>query len=399
MRGMSFILTLLAIEFLDELIFGTREAAWPFIRSDLNLTYLQVGYLLSVPSVVGNLVEAVIGILGDTWRRRILILGGGLVFGLALVLTATSRGFWPLLVSFVLFYPASGAFVSLSQAALMDADPDRHEQNMARWTFAGSVGIVIGPLILVGVSSLGGSWRFLFFGFSGLAFGAVFLARKQLSLKRGEYPRRRRSPAGQTSDFKLGIRNAFHALQRKEVLRWLSLLEAANLTLDVLHGYLALYLVDIAGLGPVQAGLAVAVWTGFGLLGDFLLIPLLEKVSGLFYLRVTAFLVLILFPIFLLIPVPAGKPVLIGLLGFLNAGWYAIPKGQLYTAMPNQSGTVMTVGNVFNLIGGMVPFAIGAAAQIFGLQIAMWLILLGPIALVFGLPKRTSAEEPGGSQR
>jgi len=394
MRGLSFILTLLVIEFLDELIFGTREAAWPFIRSDLNLTYLQVGMLLSVPSVVGNLVEAVIGILGDTWRRRILILTGGLVFGLALVLTATSRGFWPLLVSFVLFYPASGAFVSLSQAALMDAEPDRHEQNMARWTFAGSVGIVIGPLILGGVSSLGGSWRLLFWVFGGLAFGAVLLARKQPSFRQSERRVRLRPPAENPSDFKLGIQKAFQALRRKEVLRWLSLLEAANLTLDVLHGYLALYLVDIAGLGPVQAGLAVAVWTGFGLLGDFLLIPLLEKVSGLFYLRGSACLVMVLFPIFLLIPVPAGKLVLIGLLGFLNAGWYAIPKGQLYSAMPNQSGTVMTVGNVFNLIGGMIPFAIGAAAQRYGLQIAMWLILLGPIALIFGIPQKLSMDKP-----
>lgn len=47
-----------------------------------------------------------------------------------------------------MFYPASGAFVNLSQAILMDIEPGRHAQNMACWTFAGLVGIVLGPLLM-----------------------------------------------------------------------------------------------------------------------------------------------------------------------------------------------------------------------------------------------------------
>jgi FSR family fosmidomycin resistance protein-like MFS transporter len=53
--------------------------------------------------------------------------------------------------------------------------------------------------------------------------------------------------------------------------------ELANLSLNVLHGYLALYFEDVAGLTPSQTLIVVAIWTGFGLLGDLLLIPLLEK--------------------------------------------------------------------------------------------------------------------------
>jgi FSR family fosmidomycin resistance protein-like MFS transporter len=126
-----FAVTLLAIEFLDEFVFGIREAAWPLIRTDLGLGYAQIGLLLSVPSVVSDLVEPVLGILGDVWRRHLVVLGGG-VFALALLLTALSRGFPALLTVFILLYPASGAFVTLSQATLMDADASRHEQNMAR---------------------------------------------------------------------------------------------------------------------------------------------------------------------------------------------------------------------------------------------------------------------------
>jgi FSR family fosmidomycin resistance protein-like MFS transporter len=132
-RRTAFIaVTLLLIEFLDEFVFGAGEAAWPLIRTDLGLSYAQVGLLLGLPIVVGNMIEPVIGILGDVWKRRTLVLGGGIVFALALALTALSHSFLVLLFSFILFYPASGAFVSLSQADLMGMGPDRHEQNIAR---------------------------------------------------------------------------------------------------------------------------------------------------------------------------------------------------------------------------------------------------------------------------
>jgi len=128
----------LLTEFLDELIFGLGETAWPLLRDDLHLTYTQIGLLVSLPGIIAAFIEPFLGILGDVWKRRTLILGGGIFFTISLALTALSHSFWPLLISFILFYPSSGAFVSLSQASLMDSAPDRHEQNMARWTFAGS---------------------------------------------------------------------------------------------------------------------------------------------------------------------------------------------------------------------------------------------------------------------
>jgi FSR family fosmidomycin resistance protein-like MFS transporter len=91
-----------------------------------------------------------------------LILGGGIAFAFALLLISLSHHFFWLLAAFVLFYPASGSFVSLSQATLMDIEPTRHEQNMARWTLAGSVGNVLGPLALAGAIALNQSWRVCF---------------------------------------------------------------------------------------------------------------------------------------------------------------------------------------------------------------------------------------------
>lgn len=372
-----FTLVLLAIEFLDEFVYGAREAAWPLIRDELAFNYIQVGLLLSLPDVVGNLIESVLGILADLGRRRVLALGGGLFFSLALLLTGISRSFLLLLFSFILFYPASGAFVSLSQAALMDLVPERREHNMARWALAGSLGVVLGPVALAGAAALGLGWRGLFLGFAGLALALLAITwRHSHSYSHN---------GTKEADFKAGMREALRALKRREVLRWLILLEFSDLMLDVLLGFLALYFADVVGVTWAQASVAVAVWTGVGLLGDLLLIPLLERVSGLRYLRWSAAAESILFPVFLLIPQTWAKFGFLGLLGFFNAGWYSILKAQLYAAMPGQSGAVMTVGNLFGWLGRLLPLVLGLAAEQLGLGVAMWLLLLGPIALLLGL--------------
>jgi FSR family fosmidomycin resistance protein-like MFS transporter len=376
-----FVLALLAIELLDELVFGVREAAWPLIRNDLGLSYAQVGLLLAIPDLIASFIEPFIGILGDVWKRRVIILGGGVCFAAAVLLTGISQDFALLMASFIVFYPSSGAFVSLSQAALMDFDPARHEQNMARWTLAGSLGVVGGPLVLGAAVGLGGGWRDVFLLMAALTVGLLLVAR------RFPFPNGHMEGEGQAS-FLQGVKDALLALRRREVMRWLLLLEFSDLMLDVLLGYLALYFVDVVGVSEIEAGAAVALWTGVGLVGDLLLIPLLERVSGVAYLRISAALELALFPTFLLVENPILKLAALALMGFFNAGWYAILQGRLYSAMPGQSGSVMAVGTVFGLVGSLIPLGIGLLAEQISLGAAMWVLLLGPLALLLGLPRR-----------
>ena len=158
------ILTFLAIEFLDELVDGVGSAAWPLVRTDLDLTYVHIGLLLSLPGIVSSFVEPFIGILGDVGYRRILVIGGGVAFAAALGLISVSQGFVVLLIAWMVYYPASGAFVSLSQASLMDSAPSRREQNMVRWEFVGWVGYALGPLALMAAIAVGMGWRGAFFG-------------------------------------------------------------------------------------------------------------------------------------------------------------------------------------------------------------------------------------------
>ncbi|MGQ0603819.1 MAG: MFS transporter, partial [Anaerolineales bacterium] len=174
-RLTAFALILLVIEFLDEFVFGLEQAAWPLIRDELQLSYTQIGLLFSLPGLVGSVIEPLLGVLADTRWRRALVLGGGVGFALACLATGLAPNFIVLLLAFMLFNPSSGAFVTLSQATLMDTDPQRHEQLMARWTFAGSAGVVAGPLLLGVAVWAGYGWREGFIILAALAVGLTAL--------------------------------------------------------------------------------------------------------------------------------------------------------------------------------------------------------------------------------
>ena len=373
----------LLIEFVDELVFGVGETAWPLIRSDLHLTYTQIGLLLSLPGILGAFVEPFIGILGDVWKRRLLIVTGGILFTASLAFTSLSTTFYFLLFSFILFFPSSGAFVSLAQANLMDSNPARHEQNMARWTFAGSLGVLAGPLLLGLFVYFGLGWRGTYAALASFSTLCLLAAFRHL-------------PPEKLSALPLlsvqvvfdGFRAALSALKRQDVLRWLILLEFADLMMDVLFSYLALYFVDVAGATEAQAGVAVTVWLAMGLITDFLFIPFIDRQKdSLRFLRTTALFELFAFAVFLLVPGFVPKLVIVIVVNLFNTGWYPILQGRLYSSLPGQSASVMTIGSVTAPIAKFFPFLIGFLADQFGLQTAMWILILGPIALFIGLPR------------
>lgn len=383
----------LIIEFLDELVFGVGEIAWPLIRDDLNLTYTQIGLLLSLPGIIAAFIEPFIGVLGDVWRRRALIIMGGFLFTLSLFMTSGSYSFFFLLYSFIIFNPSSGAFVNLSQANLMDSDPSRHEQNMARWTFAGSIGVLTGPLLLGLFVYLGLGWRGTYAALASLSTLCLLAAFRFL-------------PADSVSSLSFpslrvvfdGFRAAFSALKRKEVWRWLLLLQFADLVMDVFLSYMALYFVDVGRVTETQAGIAVTIWLILGMIMDFAFIPFIDRQpNSVKYLRITAVLEVFAFAAFLLLPGLIPKIVAIIFVNFFNTGWYPILQGRLYSNLSGQSASIMAIGAVTTPIAKFFPLAIGFLADRFGLQSAMWILILGPIALLIGLP-RNDNQSPVSAQ-
>jgi FSR family fosmidomycin resistance protein-like MFS transporter len=335
-----------------------------------------------MPAIVALAIEPVVGVLADQGRRRTLLLGGAAAFGLAVALIGAASGFWLLLLALLVAYPASGAFVGLAQTVLVDLSPDGQDRAMARWTLAGSIGVTIAPLGLAALLLAGGGWRA---GFVLLALGTLVAL-----------PLARRLPAaaadedGEEGGVLAGLRAAAGALRRREVRRWLTLLQLTNLLLDVLHGYLALYLVDVIGLSIRDAALAVSLWSAAGLAGDALLVVALRRVNGLTLLRASAGLIAVAYPAFLLAPSNGLRLVLLAVLGLATAGWYAVPQARLYAALPGRSGSAMALGTVGDAAGQLFPLVIGAVAAAAGLGAALWIPLVAPLALLLWLPRRSA---------
>ena len=262
--------------------------------------------------------------------RRLLVAGGGVAFAAALGLMSVSQGFIVLLIAWTVFFPASGGFVSLSQASLMDYDPARREQNMVRWEFTGWVAYALGPLALTGAIAVGLGWRMAFLTMAVMTIPAI-VAVSRMRLAPGRSESEPRSPS-----FAEGVRTAVKALKRFRVVKWLALLQASDLMLDIFLGFLALYMVDVAGISESRAALTLSVWLGAGIIGNLLLIPLLERIRGLTYLRFSVVAVLALYPAFLIASSFEIKLIAVGLLGFASAGWYSILQGQAYSSLPGK---------------------------------------------------------------
>jgi MFS transporter, FSR family, fosmidomycin resistance protein len=180
-------------------------------------------------------------------------------------------------------------------------------------------------------------------------------------------------------------RDALAALREAGVARCLVLLQVCDLLLDVLTGFVALYLVDVGRATPAQAALGVAVRLGAGLAGDAALVWALERVGAVRLLRASAVAAALLYPAFLIAPGIAAKLVLLGCVSAVTAPWYPVLQAELYQRLPGRSGVAVSLSSAASLVGGAGPLAVGFLAQRFGLGWALAGLALVPPVLLVGL--------------
>jgi FSR family fosmidomycin resistance protein-like MFS transporter len=379
LRGTLLVVAVLyGVELLDEFIYGLFGATLPTIKTELALTYTQVGLLFTLPGLIGVMGEPFIGLLGDTRHRRALVLGGIMATAIGLTLIAGAQQYVPLLLAQCIMYVASGAYVNLSQATLIDRDSRRAEHTMARWVAMGAIGVTISPLLITLVLSAEGSWRVVYLG-TALAAGsfAVLLFKQRFDGHAGA--------EDEVGSLKQLGRSLLAALRSRTLIKWVILAELADFMLDKLLEVTGLYFHDVAGVSLPAASAAVTLATIAGLIGNFALVPLLEKVNGVRVLRVSAFIALIAYVALLMIPIVWVKYALIAVINLSTAGWFAVLRAKCYEVLPGQSGVVVAVTSLANISSLFVPLLLGGIADAFGLQMAMWVLIIGPIALIWGV--------------
>jgi len=265
----------------------------------------------------------------------------------------------------------------------MDADPGRQSQLMARWDMAGWAGAVAGPLLLAGVLAAGGRWRdgyLVLAAVSGLAWLGMLRCQGLAGACAGAGADADAEHGAGGRDVGVGVRDVLAAARRWSVLRWLVLLEVANWLVDVLTGFVAVYLVVVVHASPLVAAVAIALRMGAGLAGDALLIVALKRASDAVVLRGTAVAALLLYPGFLLVPGLAAKLVTLVLLSMATATWYPLLLARLYGTVP--SSVAVTLSSAASMAGGVGPLAVGIAAGVLGLPWALAGLAVVPLVLV-----------------
>ncbi len=394
---------------------GTKGAALPLIRADLHLSYPQLGLLIAAPLLAGGLLELPLGLVAGYGRRRNrLVLTGGLVLAASLLVVAFATSFPVLLAGLIVFFPASGAFVGLTQSALMDVDASGHQQRMAAWNLAGSAGAVGGPLLLAAVLTVGGTWRWAYLLLAGLAVVALAVAA-------ASGPARLTGNEAATSDAtsdatsggadatsdaggvggagagggdagdedqrSVGIKEALRAVLDRDLVRWMILLQVIDLLLDVLTGYVGVYLVDVARVSPAEAAIAVAVRLGGMLAGDALFVPISRRVSGQAAITATAIAAGLLYPGFLLLPSLLAKVAALAVLSVVTACWYPVAQAGLYRSLPGRSGVAVFWSSAAGLIGAVGPLLVGLIAARVGLSLALGLLAVTPVVVLAVVPR------------
>lgn len=365
---------MLGVEFINEWFSNLLAAVLPAVKTALGLNYVQVSLLFTLLEGTDVISDAIFGVLGDIWSRRVLITSGTVAAGLGLLLMGTAPSYLLLLSGVVLYGLAGGPFVGLSQASLVDAYPGRHEHMMAWWTIIGDIGFLVTPLMVAAAYAFGIDWRPLF-----LVGGSLFIV-YAFFLAGLRFPHLT-TPAGEKeSEGEGSIATSWTALKTAALdpalLRWAFILPLLEVPLN---GFVVLYFHDVAGLSNVAASSTLLIVIISALVGRAILPWLLRYMAGIHLLKLSIWIGVMSFGAFLLVPALLGKFPTLALFSFVNASWYPLAQAQAYATQPGKSGVVLSVTSLISPITSFLPLLVGVVAMWTGLGWGLAVLLVGPV--------------------
>lgn len=234
----------------------------PFLLKELNLSYSQAGFLITIRVVANLAVNIPAGILVDLIGQRALLMALALIFtGIPYFLVGISHSFFwvALFMAFVgvgnyLWHPAA-------ISTLSEKFPDRRGFAIAIHAVGPNIGESIAPL-LVGVLLLFLSWRNVLF--VNLIPGIViaFILRKFLFGKLET--RAASSRALSLTEYLTGMKKL---AQNPNILLLVLVAGMRSMTQQGLHTFLPIYLTHHLGLSSALAGLYLSITQTAGMIG------------------------------------------------------------------------------------------------------------------------------------
>ena len=150
---------------------------FPFLKAQLGVGYIDLGFALTVFAVVSGLTQAPLGYIVDHVGARAILLAGLTIGGLSLVLLGLHLSFPILIASAVLLGIANSVYHPADYAILSEhMDPARMGRAFSIHTFAGFLGGAVAPAIMAAfVTFLGGFGALMAAGGLGIAVALLLL--------------------------------------------------------------------------------------------------------------------------------------------------------------------------------------------------------------------------------
>lgn len=388
-RPSLFYLSLFSLPLIDELVSGVPVLTTPLMRAELDLSYVQVGLLFTVAELAAFAVDPLVNTLSDQWPKHHLLLGG--MFGLAagFALAAVSPMFGLLLIGMTIIGATNGTALGLGQALLIDAQPTTSLRILTRWTTMAALGDLLAPLLVATALAAQFGWRTLWWG-SALLWLAAAAAIWRQRLASAHHP------SGETA-YKVdwpGLRaNLFMGLRNPRLLRWIFLDICPTMLDELFLVFAALFLTDKLGTNPAAASMMLTAPVIGGLSGLALLHVLGTNYSPGRLLQGSALVALAGLTLFLVARAPLPTLAGLGLVGLGTAFWYPIMAAGAYDSLPGRSGAVRALGSLRKPLEIALPLLLGLAAERWGIEWGLGLLLVAPLAVLLFAPAAPQAAQ------
>jgi MFS family permease len=130
---------------------------FPFLKAQLGVGYIELGFALTVFAVVSGLTQAPMGYVADHIGARKILLAGLTVGGLALILLALNLSYPWLIASAALLGLANSVYHPADYAILAaHMDEERMGRAFSIHTFAGFLGGALAPAIVAALVTVSG---------------------------------------------------------------------------------------------------------------------------------------------------------------------------------------------------------------------------------------------------
>jgi MFS transporter, FSR family, fosmidomycin resistance protein len=349
-------------------------AGSPDIERTFDLSHSDTALVVFVvPGIVALVIEPIVFLLSDRYPRRWFIAGGLAAMAVSAFLAAVAPNPTVLVVAFSLWFISSGAATALSQATLVDRDPEHRARTMTRWSLASLVGDLAAPALLAVLAALGLEWR--------LAFVVVGIVVSVWAVAVAVRP----FPAPPTTEDDEETPSMWQAvraaLNDRVLLLWLFGCALCDLLDEILTVFASLHIRNELGGGPTWQAVILGASILGGALGLVVLERLLARHSERTLLVATGLACAASYLAWLAAPTLWTSALLMLPVGATATALYPLAAALAYARCPGRSGLVLAAGHLFTPLGLAVPFAIGMVADAAGTYVALVLLVVQPLGL------------------